>query len=539
MRGDCAGFTEPLGKGPHCRSNCGASGAARKGSDVHAQANQKPQGGDGCSRAVAWGIAVGTLSSPDNSARVNVAQTQIPARQSEDGLLVPRRYWSAAAVWLALSMAVLDGSIANVALPTIAKDLGASASTSVWIVNAYQLTITVLLLPLAALGDRIGYRRVYIPGLALFTIGSVACALAHGLSSLILARVFQGIGAACIMSMNAALVRATYPAKMLGRGIGYNALVLSMSAAAGPTLAAIILSVATWPWLFMINLPIGIAAVVVGWKSLPHAGGHGHPFDWISAILGAAMMGCTVFGAETFARESGTVGVALIIVGVVSGVLLVRREWGTAAPLFPVDLLKIRIFSMSIATSTVSFAAQMLAYVTLPFLFQSVLGRTPFQTGLLMTPWPLALGVVAPIAGRLADRVRAGLIGGIGLAIFGFGLFMLSRLGTHPSTLDIAWRMAVCGAGFGLFQSPNNRTIVSSAPRNRSGAAGGMLATARLLGQTTGAVAVGVAFHLFGVNVGPQLLAASAVGALIAAGLSLLRLRSPKTVHRPEAGPLD
>jgi DHA2 family multidrug resistance protein-like MFS transporter len=207
--------------------------------------------------------------------------------------------------------------------------------------------------------------------------------------------------------------------------------------------------------------------------------------------------------------------------------------------LFPVDLLKIRIFSMSIATSIVSFAAQMLAFVTLPFLFQSVLGRSAFQTGLLMTPWPLAVGVTAPIAGRLADRMRAGLLGGIGLTIFAFGLLMLSRLGPHPGTVDIVWRMAVCGAGFGLFQSPNNRTIVSSAPRNRSGAAGGMLATARLLGQTTGAVAVGVAFHLVGVEAGPQLLAASAIGALIAAVLSLLRLRSPRTVHRPEAGPLD
>jgi len=467
---------------------------------------------------------------------MNVAQTQIRNQPTEDGLPKSRRYWSAAAIWLALSMAVLDGSIANVALPTIAKDLGASASTSVWIVNAYQLTITILLLPLAALGDRLGYRRIYIPGLALFTVGSVACALSHSLVTLILARVFQGIGAACIMSMNAALVRATYPAKMLGRGIGYNALVLSMSAAAGPTLAAIILSVASWPWLFLINLPIGIAAVIVGWKALPQAGGHGHPFDWISALLGAAMMGCTVFGAETFARESAPLGAALIAAGVASGALLVWREWGDPAPLFPIDLLKNRTFSMSIATSTVSFAAQMLAYVTLPFLFQSVLGRSAFQTGLLMTPWPLALGVVAPIAGRLADRVRAGLIGGIGLAVFAFGLFMLSQLGTHPGTFDIVWRMAVCGAGFGSFQSPNNRTIVSSAPRNRSGAAGGMLATARLLGQTTGAVAVGVAFHLAGVNAGPHLLAASAVAALIAAGLSLLRLGSPRTVHRREEG---
>ncbi|GAA3886973.1 MFS transporter [Sphingomonas limnosediminicola] len=467
---------------------------------------------------------------------MNVQQVQAPLPQSADGLPKPRRYWSAVAIWLALAMAVLDGSIANVALPTIAHEIGASAATSVWIVNAYQLTITILLLPLAALGDRIGYRKVYIPGLAFFTLGSVGCAMAQGLETLILARVFQGIGAACIMSMNAALVRATYPAKMLGRGIGYNALVLSMSAAAGPTLAAIILSVASWPWLFLINLPIGIAAIAVGMRSLPHVEGHGHPFDWLAALLSAAMMGCTVFGAETFTRESFGIGVALVAIGVGSGALLVRHEWGNPAPLFPVDLLKIRIFSMSIATSTVSFAAQMLAFVTLPFLFQSVLGRTAFETGLLMTPWPLALGVVAPIAGRLADKVRAGLIGAIGLTIFAFGLFMLSRLGTEPSTLDIIWRMAICGIGFGLFQSPNNRTIVSAAPRSRSGAAGGMLATARLLGQTTGAVAVGAAFHLAGVRVGPGLLAASAVAAVIAAGLSLMRLRSPRTTHRPEAG---
>ena len=456
--------------------------------------------------------------------------------QAQDGLPIPRRYWSAAAIWLALLMAVLDGAIANVALPTIAGDLGASPATSVWIVNAYQLTITILLLPLAALGDRLGYRRIYIPGLALFTLGSLGCALAHSLAGLIAARVFQGVGAACIMSMNAALVRATYPAKMLGRGIGYNALVLSMSAAAGPTLAALILSVGKWPWLFLINLPIGVAAVIVSIKSLPRAGGHGHPFDWVAAALSGAMMGCTVFGAETFARESAAIGGALVAAGITAGVWLVKREWGDAAPLFPVDLLKIRIFSMSIATSTVSFAAQMLAYVTLPFLFQSVMGRSAFATGLLMTPWPLALGVIAPVAGRLADKVRAGLIGGIGLAIFAVGLFALSRLGTHASIADIVWRMALCGIGFGLFQSPNNRTIVGSAPRNRSGAAGGMLATARLLGQTAGAVVVGASFHLAGVRVGPSLLAASAVAALIAAGLSLLRLRSPRTVHVPEAG---
>ena len=448
-------------------------------------------------------------------------------RHAEDGLPIPRRYWSVAAIWLALTMAVLDGAIANVALPTIARELGASPASSVWVINAYQLTITVLLLPLAALGDRIGYKCIYIPGLALFTLGSFGCALGHTLPLLIAARVFQGLGAACIMSMNAALVRATYPASMLGRGIGYNAMVLSMSAAIGPTLAALILSVASWPWLFLINLPIGVAALIVGRKALPDPHGHGQPFDWLSALLSAAMMGCIVFGAEMFAREGPGLGAVLVLTGLAAGAALVIREWRDPLPMVPLDLLRIPIFTLSIATSIVSFAAQMLAYVALPFLLQSVLGRSVFATGLLMTPWPIAVGIAAPFAGRLADKVPAGLLGGVGLAIFAAGLFLLSRLGASPDNFDIAWRMAVCGLGFGLFQSPNNRTIVSAAPKPRSGAAGGMLATARLLGQTAGAVTVGAAFHLFGVGAAPHLLLAASIAALVAGGVSLLRLRVP------------
>jgi DHA2 family multidrug resistance protein-like MFS transporter len=445
----------------------------------------------------------------------------------QDGLPIPRRYWSVISIWLALTMAVLDGAIANVALPVIARELGASPAASVWVINAYQLTITILLLPLAALGDRVGYKCIYLPGLALFTLGSVGCAAGGTLTLLIAARVFQGIGAACIMSMNAALVRATYPAKMLGRGIGYNAMVLSMSAAIGPTLAAIILSVVSWQWLFLINLPIGIAALIVGRKALPEPQGHGRPFDWGSALLSGAMMGLIVFGAEAVAREGNQLAILMIVAGVGAGAWLVWREWGVANPLMPLDLLRIPIFTLSISTSVVSFAAQMLAYVAIPFLFQSVLGRTVLATGLLMTPWPLAVGVAAPIAGRLADRINAGLLGGIGLVIFAAGLFLLSRLGSAPDNFDIAWRMAVCGLGFGLFQSPNNRTIVSAAPKPRSGAAGGMLATARLLGQTAGAVTVGVAFHLAGVRVTPSLLFTASIAALVAAGISMLRLSVP------------
>ncbi|MBV9527317.1 MFS transporter [Sphingomonas sp.] len=454
-----------------------------------------------------------------------------------DGLPIPRRYWSMASIWLALTMAVLDGAIANVALPTIARELGASPASSVWIINGYQLTITILLLPLAALGDRIGYKCIYIPGLAIFTVGSLACALSHSLPLLVAARVLQGAGAACIMSMNAALVRATYPASMLGRGIGYNAMVLSVSAAVGPTLASLILAVGPWEWLFLINLPIGVAALMIGRKSLPEPQGHGGPFDWGSAILSGAMMGLVPFGAEWFAREGSAVGLVMVVAGIVAGAALVWRERGRPNPLMPLDLLRIPIFALSITTSVVSFAAQMLAYVAIPFLLQSVLGRSVFATGLLMTPWPIAVGIAAPFAGRLADKVPSGLLGGIGLAIFAAGLFALSRMGASPDNASIIWRMALCGLGFGLFQSPNNRTIVSSAPKSRSGAAGGVLATARLLGQTAGAVTVGAAFHLFGLGVTPRLLLAASIAALIAAGISLTRLRvqppSRVAVYKP------
>src|SRR6185312_15521173 len=219
--------------------------------------------------------------------------------ETPDGLPVPRRYWSVAAIWLAMTMSVLDGAIANVALPTIAGELHASAASSIWIVNAYQLAITVTLLPLAALGDRLGYRRVYMVGLAVFTAGSLGCALSHTLAALTAARVLQGLGAGGIMSINAALVRFTYPKKLLGRAMGLNALVISVSAAIGPTVAAAILSHWSWEWLFAINVPIGVLAIAIGLSALPVTVGSTRRFDWISAVLNALTFGFLITGAES------------------------------------------------------------------------------------------------------------------------------------------------------------------------------------------------------------------------------------------------
>ena len=451
-----------------------------------------------------------------------------PAGAEPDGLPLPRRIWAVAAIGLALTLAVLDSAIANVALPTIAADLHASPAAAVWVINAYQLATVVSLLPLAALGEIVGYRRVYMAGLALFVLASLGCAVSRSIDTLALARIVQGFGAAGIMSVNGALVRFTYPHARLGQGIGINAMIISVAAAVGPTAASAILSVASWPWLFGVNVPIGVAAISVAAFALPRTPTHERGFDWLSALLNAGFFGLVVSGAEVWGRGASLLGVGEIVLGAITGVLLIARELPRPAPLVPFDLLRIPIFGLSVLTSIASFTAQMLAFVSLPFFFETGLGHSAVETGLLMTPWPIAVGVTAPIAGHFADRWPAGLLGGIGLFVLAVGLALLATMPAHVSDLGIVWRMAICGAGFGVFQSPNNRAMMSAAPRRRSGAAGGMLATARLTGQTTGAAAVAVIFRLQGHTTSNTSLVAAAIVAVVAAGISLTRLASPE-----------
>ncbi|MGI4748767.1 MAG: MFS transporter [Janthinobacterium lividum] len=450
----------------------------------------------------------------------------------DDGLPASRRYWAMATIFLGISMAVLDGTISNVALPTIARDLHVSPASSIWVVNAYQLAITVSLLPLASLGEIVGYQRVYRAGLVLFMIGSLLCSLSGSLVGLTLARVLQGFGAAGIMSVNAALVRFIYPKRHLGRGIGLNAMVVALATAIGPTVAAGILAVADWPWLFAVNVPIGIVAVLIAITSLPRTPVAVRPFDTVSALLSAATFGLLIVSIDSVGHKSGVpLLVATTIATLACGVLLVRRQIGQPAPLLPIDLLRIPIFALSIATSVLSFAAQMVAFVSLPFYIQNTLGHSEVQTGLLLTPWPLALVVVAPVAGRLSDRVPAGLLGALGLLAMGAGLLLIAALPAHPDNVALIWRLALCGAGFGLFQTPNNRTMLLSAPRSRSGGASGMLSTARLLGQTSGAAFVAMIFLLTHDRGSTACLEVAAGFALVAAIISLSRLGTPRASH--------
>ncbi|MGB3810044.1 MAG: MFS transporter [Parvibaculum sp.] len=442
-----------------------------------------------------------------------------------DGLPIPRRYRAMLTIGLGVTMAVLDGAVANIALPTIARELNATAAQSVWVVNAYQLVIVVSLLPLSSLGEIIGYSRIYRVGLAIFGVASLACALSNSLETLVAARVLQGIGAACIMSVNSALVRFIYPRAQLGRGIGIIAFVVALAAAAGPTVASGILSIAPWQWIFAINVPLSLISIAVA-GSLPLTVRALHRFDWLSAALNAAAFGFFILGVDHLGHGLDHLGRVAIefAIAIACGFWLVRRQLSRPAPLLPVDLLRIPIFALSIMTSICSFGAQMLAYVTLPFYLQNVLHRSAVETGLLMTPWPIALVFVAPMAGRLADRYPAGLLGGIGMAIFAVGLGALAWLPADPSSLDICWRMLVCGVGFGLFQSPNNRTMLSSAPIERAGGASGMLGTARLTGQTLGTAVVALIFNLATSNGSRIALMTATSLALVAMILSSLRL---------------
>jgi MFS transporter, DHA2 family, multidrug resistance protein len=436
-------------------------------------------------------------------------------------------------------LSTMDGTIANVALPTIATDVHASAATSIWIVNAYQLAISVSLLSFASLGDIFGYGRIYRWALIVFTAASLICALSHSLLALTLGRVVQGFAASAQMAVSPAVGRSLYPRAQLGRAISNSAFAVAISAVAGPAVAGAILSVAPWPWLFLINLPIGAVAIALAFRYLPEHAGTRHPFDVPSAVASALTFGLFVAAIDGFGHGvNKAVNAVELIAMLFCAVLLLRRQRLLTVPMIAVDLFRRSLFSLSVATSYLSFIGQALTIVTLPFYFEDVLGFSAVKTGLLMTPWPLAIMLVAKPAGRLADRYPAGVLTTIGMLVVASGLVLILLLPADPSAVDIAWRTAICGLGTGFFQSPNNRAIMGSAPMERSGAAGGIQAMARVTGQTTGAALVALVFGIFEAGMhanGTAITVALELAiafTLVAALISSLRLRAQVESNR-------
>jgi DHA2 family multidrug resistance protein-like MFS transporter len=455
----------------------------------------------------------------------DVTTAKPPSGPVMDGLPWERRRWAIAAIFTALTMASLDTAIANIALPAIAADLHVSPADVIWVVNVYQIALVATLLPLGALGEIVGHERIYLGGLLLFTLASLGCAMAWSLDSLLVARTLQGLGASGIMSVNTALVRFVYPSRMLGRGFGHNALVVATAFTLGPTIASGILAVGHWPWLFAINLPFGVIAMLIGWKTLPPTPRAVHAFDFFGAVLAAGCLGLFVIGIGSAGHNAPPALVVTEVVGaLLLGWILTRRHADHPAPMLPIDLFRRPVFALSTATAVCSFAVQGLAFVSLPFYFEDVLLRSQVETGFFMTPWPLVVAIMAPIGGRLSDRYPAGILGGLGLALLGVGMALLAMLPASPGVANIVWRMMICGMGFGFFQTPNMRILMSSAPPGRSGSASGIVATARLTGQTIGAALAALCFSLAGHQGAALALALGAGFAAVGSVMSFLRM---------------
>ena len=448
-----------------------------------------------------------------------------PAAADADGLPPAARQWAIMSLAIGVGMASLDTAIANTALPAIARQLQTTPAASVWIVNAYQLAMVATLLPFAALGETIGYRRVCIAGLALFTLASLFCALAWSLPSLVAARLIQGVGASAIMSVNTAMLRSIYPAHLQGRAFGINSLVVAVAFAIGPTAASLILSVAPWPWLFAINVPLGVVAFFFGRRVLPATKRASHRVDALTAVYNVGAFGLLILALGDAAHQASMTTLLPEILGAaLCFALLLHRQAAHAAPMLPVDLLRRPMFALATLTAVCTFSAQSLAFVALPFYFETTLGRSPIDTGFLMAPWAVLVGVMAPIAGRLCERYSPGVLGGIGLAALALGLVTLLLMPDAPSAWDIGWRMGLCGIGFGFFQAPNLKAFMVSAPPERGGSASGMVAMSRLIGQATGAALVAYCFILSGQHGARYALAAAAGFAAVASVASFLRM---------------
>lgn len=474
-------------------------------------------------------------------ALLNEPQTAgLPAREAAcaapaDGLPQPQRKVAMAVILLGLVLCVMDSTMMNMALPQVARQWQVDPAQTLWVVNANQIASLVLLLPLAALGDRMGYRRVYLWGMVVFGVASVGALLAPSLQWLIVARALQGLGAAGVLSVNASLVRMIYPRGQLGQGMALNSLTVALAFVAGPAVAAAVISLGDWRWLFALHLPMALMVSWLGLRALPRPVQTSTQvqqprLSWLDAVLNIVMFAALFLGVDRLSHwqpgNSLWPFALWLTLGISVGGWYLRRQHQLDQPMFPLDLLRIPVFALSMCASVAAFCAQTMAFLALPFLLMEARGMPAAKAGVLISAWPLALAVAAPWVGRSIGRRPASQLGAIGMALFAAGLWSLAMLPEHAAPWDVVWRMALCGVGFAWFQSPNNFTIVTSAPLHRSGAASGMLGAARHVGQGLGAVLLAAAFMVWNQQPGQAekyALVASGCFAVLAACFSLLR----------------
>lgn len=440
------------------------------------------------------------------------------------GLAMPRRGAAIFAVLSAMALVVLDAGIVNIALPTISRTLALAPGRAVLVMTAYQAGLMIALLPCGALGARFGYRRVFTAGVATFAGASALCAVSPGLEWLVAARFVQGLGGAAVMALGVALLRFSVPSARLGAAVGWNALTVALASAAAPSLGAAILASADWPWLFAASLPWAAVSLALA-RSLPAGARDPAPLDLISMALSSVTVALFILAAE-LARGAALAAAILLGGGALCLAALIRREAPKTAPMIPLDLLREPAFRLSTIASVCLFAGQAAGLVALPFLLQQGLGQTIRTTGLYLTAWPLSVMLAAAVSGRLSERVSTDRLCILGAVTLAAGFAGAAAWPLQGDARPILPFIVLCGLGFGLFQTPNNRNLFLSAPAARSGAAGGLQGTARVTGQTLGALGMTALFGAVSAQVAPRLGLGLAAGLALTAGLvSLARAR--------------
>lgn len=457
---------------------------------------------------------------------MTINNKNIKCENIPDGLYGLPRYLAVLGLSLAIGLSVIDGTVITVALPTLAREFNMRPDEAVIIVNAYQIAVAMALLPLAALGDKIGFRYISLVGLAVFIVASLGCMAASNWQTLVFWRVLQGLGSAGVMSVGSAMTRLIYPRAVLGRGISFNAMVVAIGAASAPAVGSLLLSHFHWKILFGVNIPLGIAALLVGVRYFPRNHSFSPFFDYFSAILSAMTIGSLLllFGNKEFGLPQNLL-VTIAFIAILSAPLLIIRQYNVAMPFVPFDLIGKPIIGLSLLIGFLSFCSQTVAMVIIPFFLNANTSLSLVEIGIAISAWPMTVIAIVPIAGVLADNKRAQVICELGLAISAIGLVAVGLANKETSLYDLMFRMAICGIGFGLFQSPNTRTIIAATPISRSGSVGGMISTNRVCAQTAGA---SIAAMLFANN-GSIPFAASTIPAailvIIAVGFVFLRMR--------------
>ncbi|WP_157506481.1 MFS transporter [Ktedonobacter racemifer] len=418
-----------------------------------------------------------------------------------------------AIVGVGVFMATLDSSIVNISLPAIAQYFHVPLNGAVeWIIIAYLVATAAILLTAGRLADMLGRKIVWIIGLIVFTLGSTICGAAPNLTTLIIARAFQGLGGALIMAVSPALLTSAFPASERGRALGFNAVTVSLGVSVGPTLGGLITSTLSWRWIFYVNVPIGIIGIIATLRILKEANKRNPGrFDPLGALLLAIGM-ASLTGSLSFGGEIGWTSpwiLALIGIGVLALAALPFVEQRVSSPIIDFSLFRNRVFLSANLSLVLNFLALFAVSFMLPFYFEELRKFPTELAGVLLTPLPLTIAVIAPISGSLADRFGSRWLAATGMTIACLGLVLISQLNTQSSIFDIVWRLVVVGIGQAIFQSPNNSALLGAAPRHRQGLASGFLATGRTMGQSFSVALAGAIFGALGGSAAGQLLSTS------------------------------